>query len=330
MRLVQLALAGVLTIAASEGDASEVRDDLPREQIQSCLTELGALSRAEDFSDSHPFDLTERCPGLAERLAASVDVAAIGALEVDAVSIDGLRDLQFFARGFDRQPTVGGKFSPNFGALDALLSDVLIEESIDDDLWQRFLRWLEEYSRSGEASELKRLLSWLEDLDPPSWLAEVLLKGSIVLIVLLALMVVGNELRLAGVMGRMRKRIKPEAPVGSPSATPTQRAMSLDDLTALPSRQLAAAILGIVTRTFADRGWLSSTSSLTNGELVGQIGRRQTALGDPFSGLVGAIEQVIYGDRDPDDDARQRLLASAHALLARADAEPTAASGGTG
>ena len=330
MRLVQLALAGALMFAACEGGASEVRDDLPREQLQFCLTELGALSRAEDYSDSHPFDLTKRCPALAERLATSVDVAAIGATEIDAMSIDGLRDLRFFTRGFDRQTIGGGKFSPNFGELDALLADVLIEESIDDDLWQRFLRWLEEYVKGGESPALEGFVKWLEDLDPPPWLAEVLLKGSIVLIVLLALMVVGNELRLAGVMGRMRKRIKPEAPVGSPSATPTQRAMSLDDLTALPSRQLAAAILGIVTRTFADRGWLSSTSSLTNGELVGQIGRRQTALGDPFAGLVGAIEQVIYGDRDPDDDARQRLLASAHALLARADAEPTAASGGTG
>ena len=330
MRLVQFALAGALTFAACEGGASEVRDDLPREQIQSCLTELGALSRAEDFSDSHPFDITKRCPGLAERLAASVDVAEIGALEMDAVSIDGLRDLQFFAGGFDRQPVGGGNFSPNFDQLDALLADVLIEETIDDGLWQRFLHWLEEYTRSGEAPELKRLLSWLEDLDPPSWLAEVLLKGSIVLIVLLALIVVGNELRLAGIMGRMGKRRRPEAPPGSPVATPTQAAMSLDDLTALPSRQLAAAILGIVTRTFADRGWLASTSSLTNGELVTQIGRRQTALRDPFSGLVGAIEQVIYGDRDTDDDARQRLLASARALLARADAEPTAASGRTG
>jgi len=330
MKLVQLALAGVLTIAASEGGASEARDDLPREQIQSCLTELGALSRAEDFSDSHPFDLNKHCPGLAQRLAASVDVAEMGAFEVDAASIDGLRDLQFFARGFDRQTIGGGNFSPNFGQLDALLADVLIEETIDDDLWQRFLRWLEEYTRSGEAPELKRLLSWLEDLDPPSWLAEVLLKGSIVLIVLLALIVVGNELRLAGIMDRLRKRHRPEVPAGGPVATPTQEATSLDDLAALPSRQLAAAILGIVTRTFADRGWLASTSSFTNGELVRQIGRRQSALSDPFAGLVGAVEQVIYGDRDADDDARQRLLASARALLARAGAEPTAAPGGTG
>ena len=106
--------------------------------------------------------------------------------------------------------------------------------------------------------------------------------------------------------------------------------MLLDELRALPPRQLAAAILEIVTRTFADRGWLSSSSSLTNGELVRQIGQRQTALSDPFTGLVNAIEKVIYGDRLPDDEARQRLLASAHALIERAGDGPTPASGGSG
>lgn len=330
MRFLQLALAGALAVAACEGGASAVGDDLPREQLQSCLTELGALSRAEDYSDSHPFDLNEHCPVLAERLASSMDAAAIGAVEIGAMSIDGLRDLRFFVRGFDRQPISGENFSPNFGELDVLLADVFIEESIDDDLLQQFFRWLEEYTKGGESPELERFLEWLEELDPPSWLAEVLLKGSVVLIVLLALMVVGNELRLAGVFRRMGRRQKSPAPAGTPGATPTQQAMSLDDLSTLPPRRLAAAILEIVTRTFADRGWLSSTSSLTNGELVRQIGQRQAALGRPFTGLVTAIEKVIYGDRLPDDEARQRLLASAHELLERAGVESTASSGRSG
>jgi hypothetical protein len=330
MRFFQFALAGALVVAACEGGAFAVVDDLPREQLPFCLTELGALARAEDYPDSHPFDLNKHCPPLAEDLASSTDAAAIGAHETDAMSIEGLRDLRFIAGGFDRKPAGGEIFSPNFGELHALLADVLIEESIDDDLWRRFVRWLEEYTKGGESPQLEWLIEWLEDLDPPSWLAEVLWKGSVLLIVLLALMVVGNELRLSGVMGRMRKRHKPQAAVGTPGAIPAQRAMSLEDLGALPPRQLAAAILEIITRAFADRGWLSSTSSLTNGELVRQLAQQQTALSDPFAGLVQAIEKVIYGDRLPDDAATQRLVASAHELIERARVESTAAPGGTG
>ncbi len=93
--------------------------------------------------------------------------------------------------------------------------------------------------------------------------------------------------------------------------------MSLDGLRALPPRQLAAAILEMVTGTFAERGWLSSSTSLTNGERVRQVGERQSGLAGPFTGLVNAIDKIIYGDRLPDDEARQRLLASAHELIER-------------
>jgi hypothetical protein len=327
MRFVQLALAGALAFAACEVGASVARDGLPEELIQSCLNDLVALSQAENHSDSHNFDLNKRCPLLAEQLASSMDVAAMGGVEIDATSIEGLRDLQFFAGGFDRQPVSAENFSPNFAVLDALLAEVLVEESIDDGLWEQFLRWLEQYVKGGESAQLERLLKWLEELDPPSWLGDVLLTGSVVLIVLLALMVVGNELRLAGVIHRLRRRHQPRA--GTGEVAPERRAMSLDELRALPPRQSAAAILEIVTRALAERGWLSSNASLTNGELVRQIGQRQTTLGDPFAGLVNAIEKVIYGDRLPDDEARQWLLASAHALIERARGGLPAAPGGS-
>ena len=86
MRFLQLALAGALAFAACGVGASVARDDLPRELIQSCLVELAALSLADDHSDSHSFDLNERCPLLAERLASSTDVAAIGSVEIDGIT----------------------------------------------------------------------------------------------------------------------------------------------------------------------------------------------------------------------------------------------------
>ena len=104
------------------------------------------------------------------------------------------------------------------------------------------------------------------------------------------------------------------------------RAISLDELRGLPPRQLAAAVLEIVTISLADRGWLSASSSLTNGELVGQIGQRHSGLAGPFASLVNAIEKVIYGDRLPDDEARQRLLVTAAALIERTRDGPTTAS----
>ena len=325
MRLSHLALAAALVFAAFEVNASVVRDDLPRDLISSCLVELRALARDGD-SDSPRFDLNEHCPKLAKRIGLSAALAAMGPVEVDAASIEGLRDLQSFAAGFHRQPSP----SENFVALDGLLADVLIEESMDDDLWEGLLRWLEQFAGDGESAELKRFLNWLEELDPPPWLADVILKGSVVLILLLALMVIGNELRLAGVMQRIRRPRGLHEPTGTEDTAPKPVAKSLDALAHLPPRQLAAAILEIVTGTLAERGWVSASSSLTNGELVRQINQRQTGLSASFTSLVNGTEKVIYGDRLPDDASRQRLLATARKLIARARGASTVASGGSG
>jgi hypothetical protein len=139
-------------------------------------------------------------------------------------------------------------------------------------------------------------------------------------------MVIGNELRLAGVLHRLRRSRGLQVTAGTPEAAPKSRAKSLDELRGLPPRQLAAAILEIVTATLADCGWLSSSSSLTNGELVRQIGQRRSDLAGSFTTLVNRIETIIYGDRLPDDEARQRLLVVAGELIERARGGSTAVS----
>jgi len=329
MRLPHLALAGALAFAASEVGASVAPGGLPGDLIRACLVELGELSDAEGHSDPREFDLNKRCPRLAEQLASSLNAWNIDSVEVDAASVEGLRDLQSFAAGFDRQLESAEKFSLDFDGLDALLADVLVEERTDDSLWERFRRWLEQYAKGGESPGLDRLLQWLEELEAPPWLGDVILKASVVLIVLLALMIIGNEFRLAGVLHRLRRPRERQALAGTPAAAPKSHAMSLDQLRELPPRQLAAAVLEIVTVSLADRGWLSASASLTNGELVRQIGQRQSSLAGSFTSLVNAIENVIYGDRLPDDEVRQRLLVTAAELVERTRGGPTRASGRT-
>ena len=329
MHLSHLALAAALVFTASEVGASVSRDGLPGGLIRSCLAELRELADAAGHSSSHNFDLDERCPQLAERLSSPSDAGVSGFVEIDATSIEGLRDLQSFAAGFDREPASSGKFSLDFDRLDTLLADVLVEETIDHSLWEQFLRWLEQYVKDGESADLSRFFDWLEDLDPPPWLGEVILKSSLALIILLAVLVIGNEFRLAGVLRRIRRPRKRQASTGAPAAAPKPRATSLEELRGLPPRQMAATILEIVTAAFAERGWLSSSSSVTNGELARQIGQRKSDLARPFTRLVIGIEKIIYGDRLPDEDTRQRLIDSAGELIESAGGGASAVSGST-
>jgi hypothetical protein len=314
MRLSRLALAGALAFAASGAGASVSPEGLPGDLIRSCLTELRALSKAEGHSNTYNFDLEERCPGLAARLGAAPAIMDSPALDVRATSIEGLRDLQAYASGFHRTP-LADRFSPDYDGLDALIGEVLIVEEIDDSVWDRFLRWLERYVRDGASPGLERFSKWLKGLDAPPWLGDVLLNGSIVLIVLLAIIVVGNEVRLAGLIRRKWRPRKIQKQAAVPTPEPRPRVTSLEELRGLPPRQLAASILEFVTAAFVERGWLSSSTSLTNGELVRQVGQRKSSLAGTFTGLVTGVEKIIYGDRLPDDEARQQMLDTATALV---------------
>jgi hypothetical protein len=329
MHLSHLALAATLVFAASEAGASVSHDSLPGDLIRSCLVELRDLPDAAGQSDSRNFDLDDRCPQLAKWLAASSDAGAFGLVEIDAIGIEGLRDLQSFAAGFDHEPASAEKFSLDFDGVDALLADVLIEERIDDSLWEQFLRWLEQYVKDGESMDLERFVDWLQAIDVPPWLGEVILNSSLVLIILLAVLVVGNEFRLAGILHRIRRPRKRQASAGAPAAVSTPRLTSLEGLRGLPPRQMAAAVLEIVTAAFAERGWLSSGASFTNGELASQIGQRKSDLARPFTRLVIGIEKIIYGDRLPDEDTRQRLIDSAGELMESARGGTSAVSGRT-
>jgi hypothetical protein len=329
MHLSHLALAATLIFAASELGASVSRDRLPGDLIRPCLAELRDLADAAGPSDSYDFDLDDRCPRLAEWLAASPDAGAFGFVDIDAIGIEGLRDLQSFAAGFDREPAAWEKFSLDFDRVDGLLADVLVEETIDDSLWEQFLRWLEQYVKDGESANLDRFVDWLGNLDAPPWLGEVILNSSLVLIILLAVLVIGNEFRLAGVLHRIRRPRERQASAGAPAAVPKPRATSLEELRGLPPRQMAATVLEIVTAAFAERGWLSSSSSVTNGELARQIGQRKSDLAWPFTRLVTGIEKIIYGDRLPDEETRQRLIDSAGELIESARGGTSAVSGRT-
>lgn len=326
MRPSHLVLAAFFAIAAFEVGASLPSGDLTATAIQSCLGELHRLSDAEGRSDSHKFNLDKRCPEIAKAIKQSLHEEDVGAADTDATSIEGLRDLASYIAGFDRQPVSAVDIGLDFEGLDALLDDVLIEKETENSVWDRFLRWLEQFFEGDDSSDFRRFLDWLGGLDAPPWLGDVVWYTSVVLIVLLAIIIVGNELRLSGILRQVRRRREVTEHVTGAETSPRQRAASLDELRQLPPRELAAAILEIVTDAFAERGWLSSSSSLTNGELIKQIGQRQSAVVRSFASLVNGIEKIIYGDRPPDDETRQRLIDSAGELIERAHrSSPTAA-----
>lgn len=317
MSVIRLVAAVLIATAAAESNASASLADLSHAAIDSCMSTLRGSARDGDRSGSDAFDLAKSCPELARELE-SLDERNSPLVKAGTISGEGLRDLEAVVRGFRLAPDERTKAGLDFEGLHALLDDVLIEEKSGDSLWSRLRRWLEQHFHNDESPRLQRFLDWLESLDAPPWLGDVLIKASTVLIVVLALIFVGNELRLAGILRRARRahREPSRAPLGGDAGS--ARALSFAELRGLPPRALAGAILEMVTAAFAERGWLARSASLTSGELLRQVERRESAMVSPFSALLRSLETIVYGDREPDEEGRRQLIAAAGALLAHA------------
>ena len=328
MSAARLVVAVLLASAAVEAGASALPADVSRAAIESCSATLRELARGSDNGALEPFDLRTRCPSLARDLDGPSGEETFSGVDTGAISLEGVRDVGAIVDGF--RPAAGDRahIELDFDGLEALLDDVLIEKTTQDSLWDRFLRWLEQHVRDEDSPQLGRLFDWLDDLDPPPWLGDVLVKTSTVLIILLALIVVGNELRLSGLPRRRRRERSRESASAAADGTAGSRALGFDELRGLPARALAAAIVEMVTAVFAERGWLSRDRSLTNGELLREVQARASAIVQPFSALLGSVESIVYGDRPADEQARRRLIASAETLLEQSRRLPASPSRG--
>jgi hypothetical protein len=311
-----LALAGAVLLAAcGELGAAEPPARVPERLFRHCLETLEAADKEDQ---SH--DLRWHCPDLAARLTPLVARGDLGAFRIEEAGIRGLRDVQAFEGTYAEQLSLPEGVALDHAGLDELLSDVLIDNREEDSWWDRFVRWMQEHLRDSDTGDYRWLADWLDNLKLPDWVGELLLKGSIVLIVLLAILVVGNELRVAGVFRRSWRKRRPDTVDSGEVRAEALRPRSLQELGGLPPKQLAAAALAVVVDALAERDWVTADSSFTNGELVGQLSRRHAVLTEPFARLVRGVERIVYGDRAPESTERSELLGNADAILTQARA----------
>ncbi|MDX1434112.1 MAG: DUF4129 domain-containing protein [Gammaproteobacteria bacterium] len=276
-------------------------------RLRACLASL-------DASGEESIDLASRCPHAARHVASASHAGLVEGLSGETVGREALRDLIALSESFAAPAHASAAAGLDFAGLDALLDEVLIEEDTDVGWWERFLQWLKSKLPEDSGADYDWIVDWLEDLDVPEWLTDLIYHGSVVALIVLALFVVANEVRASGILRRRWRR-------GRATRAATQEAAAqvaprgLDELAGLAPRARAAAVLALVVRHLAERGWIAERASLTTGELEREVARTRRALASPFHQLVAVVESVVYGDRDPDPATERALLVNARALL---------------
>jgi len=261
-------------------------------RLDRCLSALD--TGAEPVPPYRRLILEDVCPGLAQSVAR---LPAAGSLSQPLdwqTTPNQLRDLRALVGFYQSSPASVERF--DFAALPELLARTLqVEPTPPVSWWQRFKYWLAQKLRGSE-SDYRWLTEFLKSLDPPEWLAALILRASVAVILLLALAVVVNELRAANLSSWLQRRSRTRRASRVPAAIGPAR-LAWKDVTSLPPGEQPAALLRLVLQELVEHGLLPDDLSLTNGEMLVRLGAAARAHAAPFAELATAADAVLFGGR---------------------------------
>jgi hypothetical protein len=253
--------------------------------------------------------LEAACPGLTEALDRSGYLAYLSAPLREQLRADQLTDLQPLDARYDTPAELG---TLHTDSLDSILASLREAEqdrplTLFERLKQSLRRLLER--RSNDSGNW--LSEWLRDVTIPDAVSQGIVYGAIVLVILLALAVVLNELRAAGVF-RRDARNRNRAEDDRVRAGAAQRMME-----SLQGEGEAPALLRLLVGTLVVRGRLRGERALTHRELCTHARFDDEAQRATFSRIALLAEQTVYACTPGPPDELRSAAAAARALNER-------------
>ena len=263
-------------------------------------------------------DMETACPGVEQAIADAGYSPFVSDSQRAELTGDSIFDLHSLAERYETPPRESTK-SPDPASLSTILESLQKDEQVEAPLtwFQKLTRWFRERvtRQQGDDSWLAR---WLEGVQIKPSIAEMIVYASILTIIVLALAVLVNELRVAGVFRRQPAGSKRKG--RSASASPDASATFIDLDHAAPADR-PSILLRMLVAALVRNGRLAAERSLTHRELTVRAAFDDEAHRKSFHNVAMLAERAVYGgalsapDADPIIAAGRELHAS---LSARA------------
>lgn len=259
-------------------------------------------------------ELEEACPGLEHALTESGYVGFVGETEIEQLTTYSLADLRYFIERYRSSPE--GETSPahDVSQLASVLDALEAEQRTDrpPTLMERFKRWLNGLINRQQQEQDPWLVNWLRDLDISERIVRGIVYGSILLIIAIALGVIVNELRAAGVFRRRGRRLA-AVPVESDGGLDLSHA-TLADLDRVAASDRPALLLRVLVNTLVNTGRLRAEKSLTHRELGTRAAFDAVDQRQSFNRVAALGERMLYGHRDVPADEVDAVIETGRAL----------------
>lgn len=279
---------------------------------------IEVVQRCSDSASEDVYGLTNlesECPGLTQALEDLGYLPLLSDPMRDVLQVYDLSDLLQVADWYQQRAAQDVRVDTLAPILDSLRAQ---EPQRPPTLFERFKRWLRSLLERRQQDSGNWLSQWLEDVDIPTAVTRTLLLGAMILAVALAIAVIYNELRAAGVL---RKRPVVQDPVVQATAGAAPAA-SEADLDAATAERKAPMLLRMLVATLVKSGRLRTERSLTYRELCTRANFDDNEQRECFRRVAVLAERTVYGSAEVSAEELEPVVAAARALDARLRGTP--------
>lgn len=254
--------------------------------------------------------LEEACPGLTGVLEESGYLPFLSTDLREKLQFYDLTELQQ-VQSWYAEPTAR---SVELDTLGPILDSLRQQQAERPLTWfERLRKWLRAALERQQSNSDSWLSRWLDGIRISDAVSRAILLGSVVLVIGLALGVIINELRVAGLLRRRRARAA-DAAARTFDLARTDASVDLD---AVAREDRAPALLHMLVSTLVRSGRLRTERSLTHRELCTHATFDDVQQRDCFQRVAKLAERTVYGGGEVPPEEIEPIVAAARALNAQ-------------
>ena len=287
------------------------------QSLNECVDSRFSLGEASEINEQ--FTLDTECPDLFTFAQVDRSLQRLDPPLDNDTSLNQLLDAQFLLSQQNNPENALYTLADKSFLKELAAKNDFDSSPVELGLWDRFINWLKEHYKDKEEADTDWgwLIDFLDNAHIPDWLGKAVYYTSIGLIIILAALIVFNEVRAARRGGRRKRRGKKTGGSEWHEDLATIESLDWDEIGKLPVHQQPGAMLRFVIDELIERDWISDNRSRTNREMWRELRTRHQQSAGKFEHAVVLAEQSVYGEQQLSDEQLHEMYDAAQALSAK-------------
>lgn len=317
-------LAAALPSLVGNASAQSVTDPSVVSTAADCAARLRAAAGEPDSAGNVP-RLADVCPNLALELQSGAWAPTLGAVRADDLTSRQFEELVDLIEDYERAPREAALAVEQLAAFVEALPP--FEPVAEVSLWDQIREWIRNRLGFDDPDRNGGLIEWLRNLSIPEEWVRTIVYVLGVSIVIAALVVFVNELRVSGMLGGDQSRAQLRATTSILPAWAKRLPLTFEGVRRAPPARQPALLLSMLVERLQARFGDAVRASLTHRELAAAAGKLGVRHQRELEAVAAAAERVTFAGWRPEREDVEPVIAQGHAVLAELEGQTGSRSG---